>query len=44
MGWRREIVGTWGWPGVSFHGGPLQTQNHSKRSVTALPVLLLPPS
>lgn len=24
-------MGTWGWPGVSFHGGPLQTQSHGQR-------------
>lgn len=35
MGWKREIVGTWGWPVVSFHGGPLQTQNHGQKSEPA---------
>ena len=46
-GWRREIVGTWGWPRVSFHGGPLQTQTHGQRSKptdTALPVSAPPSS
>lgn len=39
MGWRREIVGTWGWPVVSFRGGPLQTQNHGQKSGPADTVL-----
>lgn len=38
---------TWGWPGVSFHEGPLQTQNLGQRSrpaITALPVSAPPTS
>lgn len=47
MGLRREIVETWGWPVVSFHGDPLQTQNHGQKSGpedTALPVSAPPTS
>lgn len=32
MGWRRVIVGTWGWPGVSFRERPLQAQTHGQKS------------
>lgn len=33
-GWRRESVETWGWPRVSFHGGPLQTEPRSEVSAS----------